>query len=159
MISKLQSNHRLPEDVSEREYAMRDAAQLFTKICRKHLGIPSLDVMPGDVHFYGVTIDGIKRALREAYDSALASSLGEQRVDIANGFEMFDYYEVNGVAEFSEPYGQKYCEIVPDDEAHFWSLYGHIPNAETICIGNFLSREAAETVYARITGTQYYEEG
>ena len=68
----------------------------------------------------------------------------------------FDDYEVHGVREFKR--GAKgYCEQVPDEKAHFWSLYGHIPGQGLDCIGDFRSRAAAEEVYARITGRPYRE--
>jgi hypothetical protein len=45
----------------------------------------------------------------------------------------FDGYEIHGVREFDEG-GSKWCEQVPDDEAVFWSLYGHIPGEGVDCI-------------------------
>jgi hypothetical protein len=66
----------------------------------------------------------------------------------------FDAYEVHGVREFDDGAG-KYCEQVPDDEAEFWSLYGHIPGQGLECIGDFKTRELAEEVNARITGRRY----
>ena len=66
----------------------------------------------------------------------------------------FDVYEIHGVREFGRG-KSKYCEQVPDDEAQFWSLYGHIPGQGSECIGDFKSREFAEEVYARITGEPY----
>ncbi len=63
----------------------------------------------------------------------------------------FDNYEVHGVAEFGR--GRKrYCEQVPDEEAQFWSLYGHIPGQGLECIGDFKTRRHAEEVRERITG-------
>ena len=68
----------------------------------------------------------------------------------------FDDYEVHGVREFKR--GAKgYCEQVPDEKSHFWSLYGHIPGRGLDCIGDFKSRDAAEEAYARITGRPYRE--
>jgi hypothetical protein len=66
----------------------------------------------------------------------------------------FDDYEVHGVREFDDGAG-RYCEQVPDDQAEFWSLYGHIPGQGLECIGDFKTREHAEEVYARITGRPY----
>jgi hypothetical protein len=66
----------------------------------------------------------------------------------------FNVYEIHGVREFGRG-KSKYCEQVPDDEAQFWSLYGHIPGQGAECIGDFKSREFAEEVYARITGEPY----
>jgi hypothetical protein len=69
----------------------------------------------------------------------------------------FDDYEIHGVREYhGAPFGQgKYCEQVPDEEAQFWSLFGHIPDRGLDCIGDFETRGQAEEVYARITGRRY----
>jgi hypothetical protein len=66
----------------------------------------------------------------------------------------FDRYEIHGVREFGRG-RNRYCEQVPDSEAQFWSLYGHIPNQGVECIGDFKTREFAEQIYARITGELY----
>ena len=49
----------------------------------------------------------------------------------------------------------RYCEQVPDEEAQFFSLYGHIPGQGLDCIGDFKTRALAEEVCARITGRPY----
>jgi hypothetical protein len=69
----------------------------------------------------------------------------------------FDAYEIHGVKEYDAgPNGDaKHCEQVDDDDAQFWSLYGHIPGHGAECIGDFKTREHAEEVYARITGRRY----
>lgn len=64
----------------------------------------------------------------------------------------FDDYEIHGVAEFTDVFGHRSCEPVADDEAQFWSLYGHIPGEGLECIGDFKTRQLAEEVLARITG-------
>jgi hypothetical protein len=73
----------------------------------------------------------------------------------------FDAYEIHGMKRLSSCYGQEEepvgrvindCEQVPDDEAEFWSLFGHIPGQGLDCIGDFATREHAEEIYARITG-------
>jgi hypothetical protein len=66
----------------------------------------------------------------------------------------FDGYEIHGIFEIADD-GRRFCEQVPDDEAQFWSVYGHIPGQGVECLGNFKSREFAEEVYARITGESY----
>jgi len=66
----------------------------------------------------------------------------------------FDAYEIHGVREYDDGNG-KYCEQVPDDQAEFWSLYGHIPDQGLDCIGDFKTREHAEEVFARIAGRRY----
>lgn len=68
----------------------------------------------------------------------------------------FDGYEVHGVREYRHR-GRKYCEQVADTEATFWSLYGHIPGQGLECIGDFKTRQHAEEVYTRITGSIYMD--
>jgi hypothetical protein len=71
--------------------------------------------------------------------------------------DRFDGYEIHGVREYhGAPFGQgKYSEQVPDEEAQFWSVFGHIPGRGLECVGDFESRELAEEIYARITGRRY----
>jgi hypothetical protein len=68
--------------------------------------------------------------------------------------QRFDAFEIHGVREFCEA-GTGWCEQVPDSEAQFWSLYGHVPGQGFVCIGNFKTRRYAEEVYARLTGRLY----
>lgn len=63
----------------------------------------------------------------------------------------YDAYEVHGVAAFGDG-PRRGCEPVPDDEAEFWSLYGHIPGEGVECVGDFATRRDAEDVRDRITG-------
>ena len=65
----------------------------------------------------------------------------------------FDGYEVHGVREFGRG-PKRHCGQVPDEDARFWSLYGHIPGQGLECIGDFKSRALAEEVRARIKGRQ-----
>ncbi len=60
---------------------------------------------------------------------------------------VFDAYEVHGCRDYGD-----YVEQVPDAQAQFWSLYGHIPGQGLECIGDFTSRQHAEEVMQRITG-------
>jgi hypothetical protein len=62
----------------------------------------------------------------------------------------FDGYEVHGVRQFGRG-KNRHCEQVPDEEAQFFSLFGHIPGQGLECIGDFESRALAEEVAARIT--------
>jgi hypothetical protein len=72
----------------------------------------------------------------------------------------FDDYEIHGVREFDGGDGHgKYCERVDDNEAQFWSLFGHIPGQGLDCIGDFKTRQLAEEVFARITGRRYTGRG
>jgi hypothetical protein len=66
----------------------------------------------------------------------------------------FDDYEIHGVKDFHEV-GVRWCEQVSDNEAEFWSLFGHIPGQGLDCIGDFKTREHAEEIYARIIGRNY----
>jgi len=66
----------------------------------------------------------------------------------------FDDYEIHGVREFGDGIA-RFCEQVPDAEAEFWSLFGHIPGQGLEGIGDFKTRQHAEEIYARITGRPY----
>ena len=66
----------------------------------------------------------------------------------------FDNYEIHGVRESGDD-NDKCCEQVPDEEARFWRLYGHIPGQGLDCIGDFSTRGHAEEVFVRITGRPY----
>ena len=93
-------------------------------------------------------------ALRATPGSPLASReeiLPEPAVELPMSF---DGYEIHGVHEFQDEHG-RFCEQAPDHQAEFWSLYGHIPGQGLDCIGDFRTREAAEEVFARITGRSY----
>lgn len=66
----------------------------------------------------------------------------------------FDGYEVHGVKVHTDAHGE-WCEQTADDEADFWSIYGHIPGQGLDCIGDFSTRSFAEEIYSRITGKAY----
>jgi hypothetical protein len=91
--------------------------------------------------------------------SAAIASIGKPITAAANARSdlptPFDAYEIHGIFEIADDDGRRFCEQVPDDEAQFWSLYGHAADCHWLCLGNFKSREFAEEVYARITGEPY----
>ena len=59
----------------------------------------------------------------------------------------FDAYEIHGCKDYDG-----FVEQVEDDEAEFWSIYGHIPGQGLECIGDFKTRPAAEEVLQCIEG-------
>ncbi len=61
----------------------------------------------------------------------------------------FDDFEIHGVREFGHG-NHRHCEQVPDTDAQYWSLFGHIPGQGLECIGDFRSRSEAEEVLASI---------
>jgi hypothetical protein len=68
----------------------------------------------------------------------------------------YDNYEIHGCVERpSGPGYESYAEQCPDDEADFWTLFGHIPGEGVQAIGDFATREDAEEVYYRIAGKPY----
>ncbi|MDX1968864.1 MAG: hypothetical protein SFV23_16940 [Planctomycetaceae bacterium] len=95
----------------------------------------------GDVDDYGAAEAECKASL----DDAVA------------GVARFDNYEITPCRRFEEPDqpGQHYFECCEPEDADTWSLYGHIPGQGVECIADFQTREHAEEVYARITGTPY----
>jgi hypothetical protein len=100
------------------------------------------------------------RSRKHGFDNILVTATmhfeAECGEDAAGLPALFDRYEIHGVREFGKG-KNRYCEQVRDDEAQFWSLYGHIPGQGLDCIGDFKTREHAEEVYARITGQCYGE--
>jgi hypothetical protein len=66
----------------------------------------------------------------------------------------FDGYEICGVREFGTG-PDLYFEPATDRDSQYWSLYGNIPGSGLAWIGDFCTRDAAEELYARITGRLY----
>jgi hypothetical protein len=131
---------------------MNTLNQLLTYIASEHLGISTLKSRNNDsLDFHDVGVWQIKSALEAAYHAGEAALPESDARSLAT---RFDGYEIHGVREFDDGDG-KYCEQVPDDEAMFWSLYGHIPGAGLECIGDFKTRAFAEEVYERITGERF----
>lgn len=72
---------------------------------------------------------------------------------------VYDNYEISGCRRIDvtgrpNPRG-KSVETCGDGDAQFWTLCGHIDGQGVEAIGDFSSREAAEDVHFRITGSQY----
>jgi hypothetical protein len=118
-----------------------------------------LAALEGALYALDENRDGSGPSKRQAIKAARAAIAGARAAgiptsDVGSLPVRFDAYEVHGVREFDDGNG-KYCEQVPDEEAQFWSLYGHIPRQGLDCIGDFKTRERAEEFYARITGRPY----
>ena len=68
----------------------------------------------------------------------------------------FDNYEIHGCVERpSGPGYESYVEQCPDDEADYWTLFGHISGEGIQAIGDYATREDAEELYQRITGRRF----
>lgn len=63
----------------------------------------------------------------------------------------FDAYEVHGMRKLGKGRSSQ-LEQVPDDQAQYWRLFGHLPFWGLECIGDFKTRELAEQMQTRITG-------
>lgn len=88
------------------------------------------------------------------YEPQLRQIIADRSGDAGMVPVRFDAYEIHGVRAFGR--GKNRCyEQVPDNEAQFFSLYGHIPGHGVDCIGDFKTRDHAEEMYARITGKPY----
>lgn len=129
--------------------------RILTDIAREHLGIATLETRRSDgLDFHEVAVWQVKAALEAAFHA------GARPASCTDGGPplpaRFDAYEIHGVREFDDGNGP-YCEQVRDEQAEFWSLYGHIPGQGVDCIGDFATREHAEEVFARITGRRYTE--
>lgn len=69
----------------------------------------------------------------------------------------YDAYEIHPCREY-EQIGEdgtawRFTEPCEAEEAQFWTLYGHIPGEGVEAIGDYRTREDAEAVLCRITGT------
>lgn len=120
-----------------------------------------IDLLADSMHWCDANREDFHYILAQAcrhYVNELNDAQDDERrlmkKDTGSLSKTFDDYEISGVREYgTRPDG--YCERVDDSEAQFWSLYGHIPGEGVECIGDFKTREIAEEVYARITGTRY----
>lgn len=90
----------------------------------------------------------IKRA-----HAVLAAVSGEEvpPTDPLPGITRFDGYEIAPVREEDGA-----CEICAPSEAHFWTLYGHIPGEGVQAIADMQSRKDCEELLCRITGNVEY---
>ena len=130
---------------------MKTPDQRLTLIAFEYLNIPTLVTRKNDaLDFHCVSVWGVQNALQAAYELGTGTGFPFD----AGLPTRFDGYEIHGVREFDEGNG-KFCEQVPDEEAEFWSLYGHIPGEGVECIGDYKTREHAEETYARITGRRF----
>jgi hypothetical protein len=70
---------------------------------------------------------------------------------------VYDHYEISGRYRLddAEKDGRRFVETCDDDEAQFWTLYGHINGEGVEAIANFRRRDAAEQVFYRITGQPF----
>ncbi|WP_206352401.1 hypothetical protein [Tautonia rosea] len=71
----------------------------------------------------------------------------------------FDNYEISGCQRLDDagtpdPNGS-ITVTCDDDEAEFWTLYGHVQGVRVEALGDYSSREAAEEVYQCITGQPF----
>jgi hypothetical protein len=69
--------------------------------------------------------------------------------------QVFDNYEISGCTEFPDRGSGSYIEPVEDNEATFWTLYGHTEGEGVMAIGDFKTRKIAEEVYFRIVGKPF----
>lgn len=72
----------------------------------------------------------------------------------------FDAYEISPCARHEEPHrpGHFYYDVCEPHEADVWTLYGHVTGEGVYAIGDFDSREQAEEIYRRITGSPFTHE-
>lgn len=138
---------------------MASTLDQLTEIARTHMGIPTLATRRSDhLDFHNVSVWGVTNALEAAFAAGERNARSNNACDsikanaMANTLPIrYDAYEIHGVREYGKGKA-KHCEQVPDVEAAFWSLYGHIPGMGLECIGDFKTRLHAEEIYARITG-------
>jgi hypothetical protein len=64
--------------------------------------------------------------------------------DLMTDLVEYDALEVSAVAQEELTDGSSICEICPEEEADFWSVYAHCIKGGVICIGDFETRALAE---------------
>ncbi len=58
--------------------------------------------------------------------------------------QSYDGLEIAPVGEYEDKDGSKFCERVDDpQEAHFWSVYGHLPEGGVECLEDFATEQEA----------------
>ncbi len=62
-----------------------------------------------------------------------------------NEIHRFDAVEVHPVQEFTDTDGLKFCEQCEPQEAHFWSVYGHLNEGGLECFEDFDTEDQANT--------------
>jgi hypothetical protein len=148
--------------IAEQQTACLQPDELLAAIASEHLSVPTLETRRSDsLDFHDVAVWQLKAALKAAFDAG--AKAGPLATAVSGLRKRFDAYEIHGMkrlppqGQAQEPVGRVIddCEEVPDDEAEFWSLFGHIPGQGIDCIGDFATREHAEEVFARITGRAY----
>lgn len=113
-------------------------------------------------HLDEASDDEVEEALRMA-DAAMAGapsvSLPSTAPDLALPAR-FDDYEISPCRRYEEPDSPGWFTFEPCEprEADVWTLYGHVTGEGVQAIGDFVTREHAEEVFARITGRRYTDE-
>jgi hypothetical protein len=137
----------------------------LSSIAREHLDIPTLDTKGSDsLDFHDLAVWQIRSALQAAFDAGAGS--GSVRAMPSLVPTPYDAYEIHVMKRLpaqgqeEEPVGPIIdgCEQVADEQAEFWSLFGHIPGQGIDCIGDFRTRQHAEEVFARITGHPFAQQ-
>lgn len=147
---------------------MKHRNRTFSEIASKHLDIPTLRTRKADsLDFHEVSVWAVRTALKAAFDEGVRANQTRTPAHASGHTTQFDDYEIHGMKRLrdcpgseEEPVGRVIdnCEQVSDNEAEFWSLFGHIPGQGLDCIGDFATREHAEEIFARITGRSYADD-
>ena len=69
--------------------------------------------------------------------------------------KVFDNYEISPCKKYHHTDGTSHIEPCDETDAEYWTLYGHIGGEGVTAIGDFDSRDAAESTFYRITGQQF----
>lgn len=62
----------------------------------------------------------------------------------------YDAVEVHPVREYPDTEGGTFCEQCEPEEAHFWSVYGHLKEGGLECFEDFETEEKAEAFAAKL---------
>jgi hypothetical protein len=68
--------------------------------------------------------------------------------------KVFDNYEISPCWRIGDG-DRSFTETCDEEDAQFWTLYGHIKGEGAEAIGDFATRNFAEEIYFRITGQPF----
>src|SRR5579871_4995271 len=119
--------------ITQQQTATRQPGELLRAIAKEYLSIPTLETRRSDdLDFHDVAVWQVEAALKAAFEAGANS--GPLPWPVSGLPTPFDAYEIHGMKRLpsqgqeEEPFGPIIddCEQVPDDQAEFWSLFGHI---------------------------------
>ena len=137
---------------------MKSIDEILSKIAAEHLCITTLKTRRSDrLDFHDVAVWNVKTALKAAFDAGARAAESPTSPPTQELPTRFDDYEIQPCRRHLDANEPEIAFVEPCQpfEADFWTVYGHIPGEGVQAIGDFDTRQHAEEVFARITGSAY----